>query len=120
MVSDSTVFFPRRAQNSCRQPVVIAGTVQCDALLLVNFPLHFRRNVPHLFGVAGYAEILNRDCERVSRRQLRIGKNWRRLLGEGDRGQKQQEGDGSNEHRESFNCPVVYTRAILGVRNYRT
>ena len=100
--------------------LVIAGTVRYDAVLPVNFEFHFRRNVTHLFGVSGYTEILNRDSECVFRRQLRIGKYWGGLLREDEWGQKQQEGDGTNEHRESFNCPVVYTRAILGVRNCRT
>jgi hypothetical protein len=78
---------------------VITGAVRCDAILLVNFPLHFRRNVTHLFGVSTNAEILNRDLECVSRRQLRIGKNWRGFLGEDYPGEKQQESDGTNEHR---------------------
>ena len=62
--------------------LVIAGIVRCDAVLRINFPFHFRRNVAHLFGVSGYTEILHRDCERVSRRQLRIGNDWGRLLRE--------------------------------------
>jgi len=66
--------------------LVIAGTA-CDTIFPVNLPFHFRWNVPHLFGVSGYTEILNRDCERVSGRQLWIGKNWRGLLGKGYRGQ---------------------------------
>jgi hypothetical protein len=61
---------------------VIAPTMRCDAVLLVNFPLHFRRNVPHLLGVSGYTEILHRDSECISRRQLRIGKYWGGLLRE--------------------------------------
>ena len=65
--------------------LVIAGTF--EAVLLVNLSLHFRWNVTHLFGVAGYTEILHRDRAGVTRRQLWIGKNWRGLLGKGYRGQ---------------------------------
>src|SRR5260370_13420128 len=88
---------------------VITGAVRCDAILLVNFPLHFRRNVTHLFGVSTNTEILNRDLECVSRRQLRIGNDWRGLLGEDDLSEKRQKGEGSNEHRASF-TPAVYAR----------
>jgi hypothetical protein len=34
-----------------------------DVVFLVNFALHFRLNVTHLFGVSLYAEILNRNFE---------------------------------------------------------
>ena len=52
-----------------------------------------------IFDDAISTEILNRDLECVSRRQLRIGKNWRGFLGEDYPGEKQQESDGTNEHR---------------------
>jgi hypothetical protein len=70
---------------------VITAFMRCDAVFPVNFPLHFRRNVTHLFGVSGYTEILNRDIEHAAGGQIRIGKNWCGLLGEDHRGQQQQE-----------------------------
>ena len=46
------------------------------------------RHVPHLFGVTGNAHILGGHVERVTRRQLRIGKNRRGLPGGEDSGKK--------------------------------
>jgi hypothetical protein len=45
----------------------------------------------HLFGVAMYTEILHRNFERVSRRQIRIGNDWRGLLADDDLGENQHE-----------------------------
>ena len=70
--------------------LVIAGTGRYDAVLPVNFEFHFRRNVTHLFGVSGYTEILHRNFECISRRQLGIGENWRGLLGEDDLREKEE------------------------------
>ena len=52
---------------------VITTFMRCDAVFSVNFAFHVRRNVTHLFGVSTYAQILHRDFECVSRRQIRIG-----------------------------------------------
>jgi hypothetical protein len=41
------------------------------------------------------------------------------LLGDGDRGQQQQEGDGTNETSGFLLFSVVYVQPILGDNNYR-
>src|SRR5271165_3924326 len=85
--------------------LVIAGVVRCDAVFRVNFALHFRRNVTHLSAVSGYTDILHRNVECIPRRQLRVRFDWRRLLGENDLGENQQECDGTNEHRGiTYSC----------------
>ena len=64
--------------------LVIAGVVRCDAVFAVNLALHFRRYIAHFSGVSGGADILSCDIERAVEGEIRIGKNWRRLLGEND------------------------------------
>ena len=64
-----------------------------------SFAFHFRRNVTHLFGVSGDADILSRDIERAAGSQIRSGRIGDRLLREDDLGENQQECDGTNEYR---------------------
>jgi hypothetical protein len=94
--------------------LVITGAVRCDTVFFVNFPLHFRRNIAHLFGIANYAEILRRDIERIAGG---IWKNWRRLLGDNNLREKQQKSEGTNAHRRIFydRCHVApkFTDFIL-------
>jgi hypothetical protein len=99
--------------------LVVAGIVRCDPVLFINFSLHFRRNVPDLFGGAGYAEILNRDCKRVSRRQRRIWNDWRGLLGRGGEwGQKQKRGSIRSE-RALMVSLVHWSRRSLAAIAFR-
>jgi hypothetical protein len=58
--------------------------MRCDAVFPVDFAFHFRRNVTHLSAVSGYTDILHRDVERAAGGEIRVGQNWRRLLGEND------------------------------------
>src|ERR1700730_10353532 len=75
--------------------LVIAGAVRCDAVFAVNLPLHFPRYIAHFSGVSGRADILSCDIERAAGGQIRIGKNWRGLLGENELGEKRQKNEGS-------------------------
>ena len=69
--------------------LVIAGAVRCDAVFAVNW-----RSFPPvdraLFWRIRGCNILSCDIERAARGQIRIGKNWRGLLGDDDLREKQQ------------------------------
>jgi hypothetical protein len=66
----------------------VAVFMKRDAVLAVDFSFHFCRNLTHLFTVSGYTEILHRNFECVSGRELRIGNDWRWLLAQDDMPQR--------------------------------
>src|SRR5580700_10828403 len=80
--------------------LIIAGTVHGDSVFLVNLPFHFRGNTANLFGISRHTEILSRHCKCIAGSQLLIRNDWRRLLGKGEWGEKEQKNEGSGEHRQ--------------------
>jgi len=73
---------------------VVAGLVLCDSVLGVRLSLKPCRYRSHLLRVAGNAYVLSGYLERVTGRQLGIGKNWRGLPGEDGLCEK-EEGEGT-------------------------
>jgi hypothetical protein len=69
---------------------VIAGLVLGDSILGVRLSFKPCWYCSHLLRVAGNTHVLSAYVKRVTWRQLRIGKNWRGLLGE-DRLREKQE-----------------------------
>jgi hypothetical protein len=67
---------------------VVAVFMKRDAVLAVDFSFHFCRNLTHLFTVSGYTDILHRNFECVSGRELRIGNDRRWLLAQDDMPQR--------------------------------
>ncbi len=74
---------------------VIASLVLRDSVLGVCLPFKPCRDRSHLLRVARNAHILSGYVERVTRCELRIGKNRRGLLGEDDLGEEQQKSEGA-------------------------
>ena len=70
----------------------VAGLVLRDSVLGVRLPFKPRWYRSHLLCVARNAHILGGYVERVTRRKLWIGQNWRGLLGEDGLSEKQQKG----------------------------
>ena len=84
----------RSSQRQRNQVInfVIAGLVLRDSVLGVRLPFKPRWYRSHLLCVARNAHILGGYVERVTRRKLWIGQNWRGLLGEDGLSEKQQKG----------------------------
>jgi hypothetical protein len=81
---------------------VVAGLVLRDFVHGVRLSLKPCRYRSHLLGVAGDAHVLSGYFKRVTGRQLRVGKNWCRLLGEDGLSEK-EEGEGTwNVHPRVF------------------
>ena len=73
----------RSSQRQRNQVInfVVASLVLRDTLLGVRLSLKPCRHRSDLLCVAGNAHVLGGYVERITRRGLRIGKNWRGLLG---------------------------------------
>jgi hypothetical protein len=82
--------------------LVIAGPVQCDCVFSVNFELHLRRNIAHLFGISGNTDVVRADWECVTWCHLQIGENWRGLLGLNDLDEKQAQSENSSKWPAHF------------------
>ena len=70
---------------------VIAGLVLGDSILGLRLSFKPCRYRSYLLGVAGNAHVLSGYVECVTRRQLRIRKNRRGLLGEDGLSEKQED-----------------------------
>ena len=89
-----------------------------DSIFSVNLPLYLRWNVAHFFGVPRDTEILGRNIKCVAGSQLRIGNDWRGLLGEGDLGEKQQQSERSSVHGRMYDRQTWIRRKFFAPKRF--